>query len=81
MAHPPAHAIAPRPAQSPQVSREVFSLLCWRVPADRDDRHRPVLPSLVAALLAGVLWLIWWVAPDSEESSFHPDGMVRTLRR
>ena len=50
-------------------------------PADRDDRHRPVQLSLVAALFAGVLLLIWWVAPESEESSFRPDGMVRTLRR
>ena len=25
--------------------------------------------------------MIWRVAPDSEESSFRPDGMVRTLRR
>ena len=52
-----------------------------RVPEDRDDRHRLVLHRLVAALLAGFLWLVWWVAPDSEESSFRPDGMVRTLRR
>ena len=51
-----------------------------RFPADRDDRHRPVHHRRVAALLADVLWLVWWVAPDSEESSFRPDGMVRTLR-
>ena len=49
------------------------------MPADRDDRHRPVQHRLVAALLAGVLWLLWWVAPDSEEWSFRPDGMVRTF--
>ena len=89
VARPPAHAAEPRPAQPQQVSREVCvcsgcsgslaSLM--EVPADRDDRHRPVQHRLVAALLAGVLWLVWWVAPDSEESSFHPDGMVRTLRR
>ena len=38
----------------------------------------PFNTGLWTALLAGVLWLVWWVAPDSEESSFRPDGMVRT---
>ena len=36
---------------------------------------------LVAALLTVLLWLVWCVPPHSEESSFRPDGMVRTLCR
>ena len=35
----------------------------------------PFNTGLWPALLAGVLCLVWWVAPDSEESSFRPDGM------
>ena len=36
--------------------------------------ERPVLGSVV-------LWLVWWVTPDGEESLFGPDSAVTTLRR
>ena len=77
VARPPTQAMAPRPAQSPQVSREVCvcsgcsgSLASLMEGSSRS--RRPPSSHSTQACVSG-----WWVAPDSEESPFRLDGMVR----
>ena len=82
VARPPAHATAPRPAQSPQVSREVCvcsgcsgSLASLMESASRSRRP----PSSRSAQHSSQAFSGWFGGSDSEESSFRPDGMVRTF--